>query len=98
MIGADKVIYQDLHDLIDCCKTDNIKEFEVGVFTGAYITGVEDNYLQELEKIRAQNQRLTELQNGTALNGFSVDACIDQGDMVDVKAEVDISIYNRGDY
>ncbi|KAI5905264.1 Amidophosphoribosyltransferase [Candida parapsilosis] len=98
VIGADKVIYQDLHDLIDCCKTDNIKEFEVGVFTGAYITGVEDNYLQELEKIRAQNQRLTELQNGTALNGFSVDACIDQGDMVDVKAEVDISIYNRGDY
>lgn len=51
VIGADKVIYQDLQDLIDCCKSDIIKNFEVGVFTGEYITGVEDNYLQELEKL-----------------------------------------------
>ncbi|KAI5964904.1 ADE4 [Candida pseudojiufengensis] len=99
VIGADKVIYQDLQDLIECCKTSEIKNFEVGVFTGNYITGVEDNYLQELEKIRAQNQRLQERQNGELQNtGFSVDACIDQGDLIDVKAEVDISIYNRGDY
>lgn len=94
VIGADKVIYQDLNDLIDCCKSEEVEEFEVGVFTGNYITGVEDNYLQELEKIRAQNQRLKE----QAGKGLSVDACIDASDMVDVKAEVDISIYNRGDY
>lgn len=94
VIGADKVIYQDLQDLIDCCKSDIIKNFEVGVFTGEYITGVEDNYLQELEKIRAQNQRLQQ----NIMKGLSVDACIDSSDLVDVKAEVDISIYNRGDY
>lgn len=93
VIGADEVFYQDLQDLIDCCKSDTIKQFEVGVFTGNYITGVEDNYLQELEKIRAQNQRIRD-----AKKGLSVDACIDASDMVDVKAEVDISIYNRGDY
>lgn len=93
VIGADKVIYQDLQDLVDCCKSDLLSQFEVGVFTGNYITGVEDNYLEELEKIRAQNQRLKGQQNG-----LSVDACIDVSDMVDVKAEVDISIYNRGDY
>lgn len=92
VIGADFVIYQDLEDLLDCCKTDTIKQFEVGVFTGNYITGVEDSYLQELEKIRAQNQRLKDQK------GMSVDACIDVSDMVDVKAELDISIYNRGDY
>ncbi|ABN67708.1 amidophosphoribosyltransferase [Scheffersomyces stipitis CBS 6054] len=94
VIGADKVIYQDLQDLIDCCKSETIRNFEVGVFTGDYVTGVEDNYLQELEKIRAQNQRLKDRRD----RGFSIDTCIDASDMVDVKAEVDISIYNRGDY
>lgn len=94
VIGADQVIYQDLEDLIDCCKSKDIEQFEVGVFTGKYITGVEDNYLQELEKIRAQNQRI----KNSRERGFSVDACIDSSDMVDVKAEVDISMYNNGDY
>lgn len=93
-IGADAVIYQDLNDLLDCCKSAEIENFEVGVFTGNYVTGVEDSYLQELEKIRAQNQRLKDQRE----RGLSVDACIDSGDMVDVKAEADISIYNRGDY
>lgn len=94
VIGADKVIYQDLEDLIDCCKRKGMEKFEVGVFTGEYITGVEDLYLLELERIRAQNQRLKQKME----QGFSVDACIDQSDMVDVKAELDISIYNRGDH
>ncbi|EGV60421.1 amidophosphoribosyltransferase [Yamadazyma tenuis ATCC 10573] len=94
VIGADLVIYQELEDLVACCQSEEIKQFEIGVFTGNYITGVEDNYLQELEKIRAQNQRLKDRQG----MGMSVDACIDASDMVDVKAEVDISIYNRGDY
>lgn len=98
VIGADKVIYQDLQDLVECCKTSEVQKFEVGVFTGNYITGVEDNYIQELEKIRAQNQRIEAAKNGGPVDGFSVDACIDQGDMIDVKAEVDISIYNNGDH
>ncbi|AGO13548.1 AaceriAGL334Wp [[Ashbya] aceris (nom. inval.)] len=54
-LGCDRVIYQSLDDLIDCCKTDTISEFEVGVFTGNYVTGVEDVYLQELERSRALN-------------------------------------------
>lgn len=83
-----------MSDLEECCRSDLIKNFEVGVFTGKYTTGVEDNYLQELEKIRAQNQRLQQ----NKLRGLSVDACIDSSDVIDVKAEVDISIYNRGDY
>ncbi|GEQ69484.1 hypothetical protein JCM33374_g3156 [Metschnikowia sp. JCM 33374] len=93
-IGADEVFFQDLQDLIDCCKSERTSNFEVGVFTGKYITGVEDNYLQELEQIRAQNQRIKEF----SARGLSVDACIDASDLVDVKAESDISIYNTGDY
>ncbi|CDK27083.1 unnamed protein product [Kuraishia capsulata CBS 1993] len=61
-----------------------IDGFEVGVFTGDYITGVEDNYIQELEQIRAQNQRIRE----AGLNGG----------MVDAKAESEISMFNSGDY
>lgn len=46
------------------------------------------------KKLGAQNQRLQQ----NIMKGLSVDACIDSSDLVDVKAEVDISIYNRGDY
>ncbi|ODV64386.1 amidophosphoribosyltransferase [Ascoidea rubescens DSM 1968] len=86
-IAADKVIYQDLNDLIDCCSTDSIKDFEVGVFTGDYITGIEQDYLKELEESRAQNQKLKELGLGNStVNSDSV------------KSEVDIGLYNSGDY
>ncbi|KAL3230954.1 Amidophosphoribosyltransferase [Nakaseomyces bracarensis] len=60
-IGCDKVIYQSLEDLIDCCKTDEINKFEVGVFTGNYVTGVEDGYLIELERVRAENAITTDV-------------------------------------
>lgn len=52
-LSADKVIYQKLEDLIDCVKPldSKITNFEVGVFTGDYITGVEDGYLKELSLI-----------------------------------------------
>ncbi|EGW35165.1 amidophosphoribosyltransferase [Spathaspora passalidarum NRRL Y-27907] len=93
VIGADKVIYQDLEDLIDCCKRDEIQEFEVGVFNGKYVTGIEDNYIQELEKVRAQNQRMKEYR----ARGMSLDTNVDQ-EFVDVKPDVDISIHNSGDY
>ncbi|CDH15128.1 Amidophosphoribosyltransferase [Zygosaccharomyces bailii] len=74
-LGCDKVFYQSLDDLIECCKTENIENFEVGVFTGNYVTGVEDGYLLELERVRALNKSKTTY-----------------------KAEVDINLYNAGDY
>lgn len=55
-LGCEKVIYQTLDDLIDSCKDSKIDKFEVGVFTGNYVTGVEDGYLQELERVRALNK------------------------------------------
>jgi amidophosphoribosyltransferase len=63
LIGADKLIYQDLHGLIRSVRYDNagISEFDASCFSGEYITGdVTDAYLDELEQRRndaAKNKR-----------------------------------------
>lgn len=107
-IGADKVFYQTLDDLIDCCKrepdlekpTDNnersfidleepappIEGFEVGVFTGQYVTGDESEYLEQAEIARSLNEKHHSNDSNEGL------------DMVDVKAPSEINIYNSGDY
>jgi len=54
-IGADKLIYQDLDDLISAVKehNPNIKSFDCSCFNGEYITGgVDEKYLEDLHKIR----------------------------------------------
>jgi len=53
-IGADKLIYQDLEDLVYAVQAgnQNIKKFETSVFTGEYLTNVSKKYFQELEKKR----------------------------------------------
>ena len=52
IIGADRLIYQDLHGLIRSVRHDNsdITEFDTSCFSGEYVTGdVTDEYLYELE-------------------------------------------------
>ena len=54
-IGADKLIYQDLGDLISAVHHGNraLERFDDSVFTGRYITGdVRPEYLAELERRR----------------------------------------------
>lgn len=95
-IGADGVIYQDLDDLVEACRGQDVSEFEVGVFTGQYITGVEDSYLDYLETIRALNQRQRDFSmcsDRPPLDLFANGAASDQA-----KAEVDIGLFNHGDY
>ena len=56
LIGADKLIYQDLEDLIDAVSlgNKNIKDFDCSCFNGKYITGgVSETYLSKLKKIRS---------------------------------------------
>lgn len=51
-IGADKVIYEDLNDLIESVRQFNpvIKTFDTSVFDGHYITGdVDENYFSYIE-------------------------------------------------
>ena len=54
-IGADKLIYQDLEDLISAVQENNpeIKNFDCSCFNGEYITGgVDEDFLQNLHKTR----------------------------------------------
>ena len=54
-IGADRLIYQDLHGLIRSVRHDNstISEFDTSCFSGEYVTGdVTEDYLSELEARR----------------------------------------------
>ena len=61
-IGADRLFYQDLEDLIWSVSEGNkeISQFETSVFTGEYVTGLQDNYLDSLEKIRNDSSKKAE--------------------------------------
>ena len=54
-IGADKLIYQDLEDLIKSVKGLNrrIEDFDTSCFSGEYVTpNVTESYLKNLNRIR----------------------------------------------
>ena len=59
-INADRLIYQDLDDLIECVKVGNpsIENFDCSCFRGEYATGdVSSEYLQNLEAKRADDNK-----------------------------------------
>ncbi|WP_177418630.1 amidophosphoribosyltransferase [endosymbiont of Lamellibrachia barhami] len=63
-IGADRLIYQDLDDLINAVqkkgKTD-ITRFDTSVFNGDYVTGdVSESYLEQLELLRNDSAKSEE--------------------------------------
>jgi amidophosphoribosyltransferase len=75
LIGADRLIYQDLHGLIRSVRHDNsgITEFDTSCFSGEYVTGdVTDEYLDELEQRRndAAKQKRKDKQKGLAAVGI----------------------------
>jgi amidophosphoribosyltransferase len=54
-IGADRLIYQDLQDLIDAAREGNptIQRFDASCFDGVYVTGdVNSDYLRRIEAAR----------------------------------------------
>jgi len=58
--GADRLIYQDLQDLIEAAREGNpkITRFEASVFDGIYITGdVNQDYLGRIEQMRADGAK-----------------------------------------
>jgi amidophosphoribosyltransferase len=60
LIGADRLIYQDLQDLCDAVREGNpkIEHFDCSVFDGHYVTGLVDtNYLLHLESLRNDGQK-----------------------------------------
>lgn len=61
-IGADRLIYQDLQDLIDASHEGNpaVTEFDTSCFDGVYITGdVSQDYLSDLERVRNDSAKMT---------------------------------------
>jgi amidophosphoribosyltransferase len=71
LIGADRLIYQDLHGLIRSVRHGNsdITEFDTSCFSGEYVTGdVTDEYLHGLELRRsdaAKQKRETQHDSGS---------------------------------
>jgi amidophosphoribosyltransferase len=59
-LGADRLIYQGLDDLIEACREGNaaIKRFDTSCFSGEYVTGVEDGYLDDLQSRRSDQAKL----------------------------------------
>lgn len=66
IIGADRVIYQNLDDLKAACAEAVVpgatprpnQDFEVGVFCGKYVTPVDDSYFVHLEQVRGESRKL----------------------------------------
>lgn len=54
-LGADWLIYQDLDDLIEACHegNDRINLFDTSCFSGEYVTGVKEGYLEKLQEMRS---------------------------------------------
>jgi amidophosphoribosyltransferase len=82
-IGADMVIYQTLPDLVAACAELSPRgrdcDFESGVFSGCYVTGVPDGYFEHLERLRGGNKKPKILEAEThTVNGTKVEKELSQ--------------------
>jgi amidophosphoribosyltransferase len=60
LIGADRLIYQDLEDLVRACQhhDSQIHEFDTSCFSGKYVTGdVTPAYLERLQVERSDQAK-----------------------------------------
>ena len=67
-LGADRLIYQDLEDLIEACREGNtgITRFDTSCFSGEYVTGVEEGYLEDLQNMRSDQAKREKSQTARA--------------------------------
>ena len=66
ILGADKLIYQDLDDLVWAVQDGNeeLQHFDTSCFSGEYVTGVEPTYLRDLEFARSDDAKSQRRQAG----------------------------------
>jgi amidophosphoribosyltransferase len=60
VINADWLVYQDLHDLVECSRAGNrqIESFECSVFDGKYVTGdIDAAYMEKVAASRSDVSR-----------------------------------------
>jgi len=69
-IGADRVLYQSLDDLVASVRKGNprLMSFDCSVFTGRYVTEVDASYFQSLEARRNDSSKATREQASTVLD------------------------------
>lgn len=69
-IGADRLIYQTLDDLKSAVGRGNrdIEDFECSVFTGDYVTGISQEYLEKLEAKRGVKGRKKKLKQTAGID------------------------------
>ncbi len=105
------VIYQNLSDLVAACAELSPRgrncNFESGVFSGCYVTGVPDGYLEHLEQIRGGNKRpkipdaAGHTVNGTTVNGDLSQAVarveLETAHSMVAPTSQDISLHNLND-
>lgn len=65
-LGADWLIYQDLADLVGACREGNetIAQFDTSCFSGEYVTGVGEGYLEKLQVLRSDQARAVQRSSG----------------------------------
>jgi amidophosphoribosyltransferase len=65
-LGADWLIYQDLADLVGACREGNetIAQFDTSCFSGEYVTGVGEGYLEKLQALRSDQARAVRRSSG----------------------------------
>jgi amidophosphoribosyltransferase len=59
MLGADWLIYQDLKDLIRAVQdgNENLKQFDTSCFSGEYVTGLDQSYLEQVQMLRSDDAK-----------------------------------------
>ncbi|MGN6281130.1 amidophosphoribosyltransferase [Frateuria sp.] len=59
LLGADWLIYQDLADLVWAVQDGNeeLKQFDTSCFSGEYVTGLDREYLQQIEMLRSDDAK-----------------------------------------
>jgi len=71
-LEVDRIFFQTLDDLKDSVRegNDKLQEFDCSVFTGEYVTGIDESYFIDLERLRNDAQK-------TAENELIIQAAVD---------------------
>ncbi len=77
IIGADRLVFQDLEDLKEAVRTTKVpklREFDCSVFDGIYVTGgIDREYLDNLQKKRKESAKKGENYIDVNIDAASVD-------------------------
>lgn len=77
LLGADRLIYQDLSDLVDCARKGNpgIEQFDLSCFDGRYVTGdVSAGYLTHVESLRSDEAKARRAASSNSLQDLHTSA------------------------